>query len=95
MYMYICILNVKSNHIYAIIKELPKMINKRLSELSCLATKKNLLKPSHCTRKPYQKPITKHRLVTLNITPVEIDCVKRYGLISHSARTLPSLGKPF
>ena len=63
-----------------------------------LATKKNLIKPSHYTRKPYQKEAVKHRynLKTLNITPVEIDCVKWYSLFPHSSRTLkPSLGKPF
>ena len=32
----------------------------------------------------------------LNIIPTEIDCVKWYGLIPNSARTLnPTLGKPF
>ena len=37
-----------------------------------------LIKPSLCTRKPYQKAIIKHHynLKSLNITPIEIDYVK-------------------
>ena len=38
-------INAKSNHSYTIIKELPKMINKRLSELSCNQEEFNKAKP--------------------------------------------------
>ena len=38
-------INVKSNHPYTIIKELPKMINKRLSDLSCNQEELNKAKP--------------------------------------------------
>ena len=70
------------------------MINKRLPELSC--NKKNLIKPSHCKRKPNQKAITKHHssLKSLNITPREIDCVQWYSLIPHSAKKIKTnIGK--
>ena len=40
-------INAKSNHPHAIIKELPKMINKRLSELSCNQEEFNKAKPLH------------------------------------------------
>ena len=38
-------INAKSNHLCAILKELPKMINKRLSELSCNRQEFNKAKP--------------------------------------------------
>ena len=44
-------INVKSNHHHTIIKELPKIINKRFSELSC--NQEEFIKPSYCTTKPY------------------------------------------
>ena len=54
-------INAKSNHLNTIIKELPKMINKRLSELRCNQEEFNKAKPLYEeARKPYQKASTKH-----------------------------------
>ena len=40
-------INAKSNHPYTIIKELPKMMSKRLSELPCNQEEFNKAKPLH------------------------------------------------
>ena len=54
-------INAKSNHLNTITKELPEMINKRLSELSCNQEEFNKAKPLYEeARKPYQKATTKH-----------------------------------
>ena len=51
------------------------MINKDCHNY--LVAKKNLITPSHCMRRSYQKAITKHHynFKTPNVTLVETDCV--------------------
>ena len=73
------------------------MINKRLSELSCNQERFNKAKPLR-EEAPSENNCKAHHysLKSLNVTPIEIDCVKWYSLIPHSARRLkPTLGKPF
>ena len=54
-------INAKSNHLNTVIKELPKMMNKRLPELSCNQEEFNKAKSLYEeARKPYQKATTKH-----------------------------------
>ena len=52
-------INVKSNHPPSIIKDLPKMINKRLSDLSC--NKEDSIKQSRCMKNLCMKVGIKHQ----------------------------------
>ena len=54
----LCI-NVKSNHPPSIIKDLPKMINKRLSDLSC--NKRSSIKQSRCMKNLCMKVGIEHQ----------------------------------
>ena len=89
-------INVKSNYPSTIIKDLPKMINKRLPELSC--NKDEFHKASRYTKNHCKKVGIKHQYHTLKqkSKPARIEVGIKFGSTHHSTKILkPILAKSF